>query len=371
MPAYILEDKNNTGFIFKRKRPPVLQYTGDYTKVGSPTIVDNVVSGFSASNYLQLPKTFNGNVGNTWEMVWKFRLNSDYTSAKDLGILAYSSKVAYCSAVGVVGTKKIAYVNLATNTSGSHLVKLNTTTTLEPETDYWLKAEFTGTAYNLYLSTNGTNYNLEATKETTSKWTSYTLSNIGLRKDNVGTYPFKGSIDLTESYIKVDGAYWWRGAYYANADKAYVLKKKQYWKKVVTEITKYWKEIKTETTVKELAFACYGLQHIKLYAKLPLGSDRYIWATNTTGIATSVSQLKRYPEVFGSISESVATWGGSYPRDYAHDVYKDVTTTVTEVVEGTPDDYTYTETETIETNVKATKDDYDFIIDKAYVLRRK
>lgn len=150
-----------------------------------------------------------------------------------------------------------------------------------------------------------------------------------------------------------------------------VLKRKQYWKKVVTEITKHWKEIVTETTVRELAFACYGLQHIKLYAKLPLGSDRYIWATSSTGIATNVNQLSRYPEVFGSISESVATWGGSYPRDYAHDVYKDVTTSVTEVVEGTPDDYTYTETETIETNVKATKDDYDFIIDKAYVLRRK
>ena len=244
-----------TAYVFKRKRPPVLQYTNDYTKVGSPTIVDNVVSGFSSSNYLQLPKTFNGSVGNTWEMVWKFKLNSDFASVKDHGILAYSSNVAYSSAVGVNGNTKVAYIGLATNTSGSHLAKLSTTTTLEPETDYWLKTEFTGTDYNLYLSTNGTDYNLEASVASTTKWTSYTLSNIGLRKDNVGTYPIKGSIDLTESYIKVDGEYWWQGAKYVQEVLDYVFKRKtprKYIRKVIDTATAgaYTFDVAQDTTAR-------------------------------------------------------------------------------------------------------------------------
>ena len=336
-------------------------WSGDsYTKVGS-WIDDNVVSGFSSSNYLQLPKTFNGSAGNTWEMVWKFRLNSDFTSARDHGILACSTTVAYASSIGVNGSTKVAYVSLATNTSGSKLVMLSATTTLEPETDYWVKVDFTGTAYNLYLSTNGTDYNLEASKESTSKWTSYTLSKIGYRNDNT-VYPLKGSIDLTESYIKVDGEYWWRGAELITPVKDYVIRKKQYWKKIVTEITKYWKEIVTET--KELAYACYRESNFGFiyYAKLPIGSDSnpYMSTSGSPVQVSSVSELKISGWTFSSLNESSCVISGSTLNRYtAGDLYETVQTT--EVVEGTPDDYTYTEVEIIENVVPGTKHDYDFI----------
>ena len=246
---------NMTAYVFKRKRPPVLQYTGDYIKVGSPTIVDNVVSGFSGSNYLQLPKAFNGSVGNTWEMVWKIKLNSDFTSVNDNGILAYSSAVAYSSVLSV-NKSGIIGLMLSTNTSGSNVCKLQSTTVLQAEVYYWIKAEFTGTAYNLYMSTNGVDYNLEASKASTNKWTAYTLSNIGLRKDNnSSSYYLRGSIDLTESYIKVDGEYWWRGAKYVNADRLYVFKRKrpkEYRKKVIDTATAgtYTFDVTKDTTAR-------------------------------------------------------------------------------------------------------------------------
>ena len=156
--------------------------------------------------------------------------------------------------------------------------------------------------------------------------------------------------------------------------KAYVLKRKKYWKKVSTEVTKYWKEIVTEST--ELAYACYRLDAgyflIYYYAKLPLGSDLtgYISINGVGSTANSSSELTTNGNVFTSISENSAVLiSQTYTRYTAGDLYETVQTT--EVVEGTPDDYTYTETEVIESAVTGTPEDYDFMVDKSYVLKRK
>ena len=156
-----------------------------------------------------------------------------------------------------------------------------------------------------------------------------------------------------------------------NADKCYVLRKKQYWKKVVTEVTKYWKETTTETT--KLAYACYvSSANMYFYLKTPLGSDATQYWYNNGKPATSPTNLVPFTDFGNATSiteESYIVSGFPVPRYRDGDLYETVTTTT--VVEGTPDDYTYTETETIESVVKSAKDDYDFMTDSAYVLRRK
>ena len=173
-----------------------------------------------------------------------------------------------------------------------------------------------------------------------------------------------------------------------NADKCYVIRKKQYWKKVVTEITKYWKEIATETT--ELAYACYVGQPFGsdtyIYFKAPLGEDLTTYASTSEYVpidpvtspellvkanANSVGSLKSFNEneVITIVTMMGMNFDTVYTRYKEGDFYK--TTTTTTVVEGTPDDYTYTEVETIESVVKGSPDDYDFTTDKAYVPKRK
>ena len=211
-----------TAYVLKRKRPPVLQYTGDYTKVGSPTITDNVVSNFSASNYLITKSVFNP-LEADFEFVFKINLTSTAINV----ILAENrtgqfSKVYLC----IDKTQKVFF---GIGTGSAWRIKVYSNVLLELNTDYWIKVVKSNGTFYIYYSLDGKDYILDNSVADTSVFPSITVEGrIGCWKDSsTGTSYFHGSIDLTESYIKLNGAYWWRGAKYVNADKCYVLKRKR------------------------------------------------------------------------------------------------------------------------------------------------
>lgn len=183
--------------------------TPNATIIGSLTVNNGVASGFSSSKYMTLPTAFNGSAGSTWEIVFKVKTPTLNTLQQ---FLAVGNQNSYNSYFGVT-TANVFRFRLSTNTSGSVICNLIGTTTIIANTDYWVKAEFTGSAYNLYLSTDGVNYTLEATTTSSSIWTQYTFSWIGKGGDNNSLYPWLGSIDLTKSYIKVNDNDWWRGTF--------------------------------------------------------------------------------------------------------------------------------------------------------------
>ena len=138
----------------------------------------------------------------------------------------------------------------------------------------------------------------------------------------------------------------------------------KYYKNVVT--TKYWKEITPGS--KELAYACYFCVWHDLswygYAKIPVGSDLTVYKENDGGLATSADKLLA-SSTFDSVTEKSAvesyslmgvTHTYNYNRQYENDLYID--TTVTETVEGTPEDYTYTTEEIVP--VEGTPEDYTY-----------
>jgi hypothetical protein len=134
-------------------------------------------------------------------------------------------------------------------------------------------------------------------------------------------------------------------------------KTKKYYKDVVT--TKYWKEITTGS--RELEYACYIAEILGTYnyAKAPIGSDMVMyWGPNNGFVKpTDSSQVVNGGYKWKSLSEEGARDTSSssvYNRSYADDFYID--TTVTETVEGTPEDYTYTTTETETIEVSANDD---------------
>ena len=131
-----------------------------------------------------------------------------------------------------------------------------------------------------------------------------------------------------------------------------------YYKNMVT--TKYWKEITTEGEP-ELEYACYNADggNTYYYLKAPIGSDKTPYHIANTGeLASSSSELNTSsPFPFTTVSEEkctqVMTGFGTftYTRYRDGDLYKDTTTTT--VVEGTPEDYTYTTEEVVPVEVTA------------------
>ena len=170
------------------------QVPTNYNIVGTPTINDNIVSGFTDDNYLKLKKAFNPK--GQWEVVFKVRLNE----VKHQGLFGYKGDGLFRL---VLSDDNRLVLCLSTVTYDFNIGTIDGTTSLSINTDYWIKAEFTGTAYNLYLSTDGIEYNLEGTLETTSIPVFPDTTTIGTT--NRGGIPFVGSIDLSESYVLIDG----------------------------------------------------------------------------------------------------------------------------------------------------------------------
>lgn len=359
-------------------------WSGDsYTKVGS-WIDDGVVGSFTTANYLTLPKTLTVN-SNSWELCFKFKINS----AKFNGLFGYTG-------TGLVkifvdsDNKFTAALGNSADSFNAGTIKGNV---LSLNTWCWVKLVFTGSAYELYESIDGIDYSLTSTIKTSTTSLFPSVTQFGYTRDGA----FDGSIDFSQSYIKINDELWWYGTKVIettpdDADYSLVPAKQivaayktgkmtyykdgvevpvetitdfghyKYYKDVVT--TKYWKEITTGG--RELAYACYKFDNYEYYwyAKAPVGSDKTLYVVNDNGNkANNPSELKS-DGTLSSVTENEAilSLGGGfgdtvYKRYKEGDLYID--TTVTETVEGTPEDYTYTTEEIVKTEVSA-GNDYDY-----------
>ena len=131
----------------------------------------------------------------------------------------------------------------------------------------------------------------------------------------------------------------------------------KYYKDVVT--TKYWKEVTKDS--KELEYGCYVGSGYITYVKAPIGVENTMHAdcVDMCSYVSSSSKLTYHPpNALGSLTEDSYTLVGiKFVRQRDKDLYID--TKVTETVEGTPEDYTHTTTETTTVEVSA-DDEYDY-----------
>lgn len=176
--------------------------------VGNVKFDNGVVSNFTTTNYLMLPEIFNPG-DKSWEIVFKFNRTSEsgvYESFLGNNGSDYSNGVhVFKKASG-----ELALECCTAGSSSWNICAIIGTTVLDLNKDYWVKAEFTGSSYNLYLSEDGVVYNLEASKDSTTTIGATVVQLIGISKNNTATY-FRGSIDLSECYIKSNGEYLWKG----------------------------------------------------------------------------------------------------------------------------------------------------------------
>lgn len=188
----------------------------NYSVVGSPTIVDGVMSNFSASNYAQLNSTYTATNTKNCEFYVRFKTPSTISGSfnpvlygHDVGYFGIST---YSNAVFVVRMGSDNGVNLFFSdiypSSGD----------IQPDTWYRVKITGNNGSWKAEVFDDNGNSLGSDTKDwsATSLSVDYTIKLQCTNNDNSAS----GSIDLNSTYIKVDGQLWFYGKNYASANIA-------------------------------------------------------------------------------------------------------------------------------------------------------
>lgn len=193
-----------------------IEYKYNINTVGSLTNNNGVLSNFSTSNYAKFPSSFQPG-SNSWEMVLKVTTGTISSSWQH--ILAFQKGLTnaerYATRISVTSNNKFG---LALSYNGTAWDVVGETTgqgtyTVQANTTYYLKLEYTGSAYKLYYSLDGETYIQDVNiSSSTPIYNSNTAFLLGIWNNSNYTEPFLGSIDLKESYININNQRWWTGA---------------------------------------------------------------------------------------------------------------------------------------------------------------
>ena len=177
-----------------------LQAVVGYTVVGSPTITDGVVSGFSSANYLNLGA--NVPYSNNFEMVFKFTTGTIGTTQA-----IFEGTTSNTGATIIISTNGKLFVSAG---NGSWIVNTAGTTVLSANTTYYIKFSYKNNVYKLELSTDNVNWNTEISVESSSTISTTSNKSIGYSTRFSGRV-FTGSIDMNNTYIKINNKLWFNG----------------------------------------------------------------------------------------------------------------------------------------------------------------
>lgn len=178
-----------------------LPYNVGYTVVGSPTIVDGVVSNFTTSNYLTLPEI---DLSSPFEIMFKIKTPATWGSAYDVIIGGAVTRFV----VQKDGPNHHLQYYIP-DVGGSSRTQYNGAYTLSADTVYYIKVLFTGTQLTVAISLDKITWATEVSLERSIGMFSAAYS-LGRSYTNP-QQQWTGSIDLNETYIKVNDVYLFRG----------------------------------------------------------------------------------------------------------------------------------------------------------------
>lgn len=179
---------------------------------GTLTNDNGVLSGFSSGNFAKLPNIFSHG-SKPWEVQFKVTTGSNVSSQSCIYEQLYDGNVYYGLTLYIENnTLRVRCGN------GSTFWNVNTDYSISANTAYWIKAVFNGTQYILSASIDGENWTTASTiTSSTIAYDNY-LMFIGRRNYGSNYNQWLGSIDLKESYIKVNNELWWEGVTYPVID---------------------------------------------------------------------------------------------------------------------------------------------------------
>ncbi len=179
---------------------------------GTPTIQNGIASGFSTSSAIQSDLDFIPGT-NPWEVNLKLTTGADITTSQ-----AFFQTSEHAMISSSVNSR---HFRIGASTSGTSfdLFDEGGTYSVLPNTTYYIRYKFTGSAYSLEYSLTGIegSYITDITVTNSTPVYSSTTDNLRLGATFQGQSPFSGSIDLNESYININGQTWWRWNGYTSA----------------------------------------------------------------------------------------------------------------------------------------------------------
>ena len=166
---------------------------------------DGIASGFANDSLL----TTNRNISfgsNSWEFKTKFRLTANNTNSRLMGSAGGTSP--YSPTLGIINNKFAVW--LSTNGTSYNLAGQTTgTVTLQNNTDYYVKFGWDKTQYYTKYSIDDVTYITDWTLASTTPVSEIDIP-IPLGINNTAEpYPLIGTIDLKETYIKVNDKIVW------------------------------------------------------------------------------------------------------------------------------------------------------------------
>ena len=170
--------------------------------VGSPTLKGQWLSGFSSVNFAKSNKKIDFASAKKWKIVEKIKTGSDISTVQCL----LSGRQLYGPTLYMKQTSdKCVY--LSSNKTAWNIVEGGVVSyAWSANTDYWVSFEFTGSKYVVSVSTDGEYYtqiySLDSTAKVSSDWLQLGIS-------DVIASPFLGSIDLSQTYVELDGVIAW------------------------------------------------------------------------------------------------------------------------------------------------------------------
>ena len=168
--------------------------TVGYTVVGSPTISNGVASGFSSSDYLTVSQ---GSTVTSLEI--NIAANNIPSSiAQQKALATFYGNINFRIFVNTSGKVQASYKGSDGNTKNF------------VATNYYTNGQFKITLGSeggkIYFSQNGQSFSLEGEQTATPDTITFTGLNIGYISSTIAG--FTGSIDLNNTYIKVNGHLW-------------------------------------------------------------------------------------------------------------------------------------------------------------------
>ncbi len=185
-------------------------YTYNVDVQGSPTISNGTVSGFTTSNYVQLPTPFNPGTGADWELMLHFKTGAVNTGTGQ-EVFNRCVNTHYGFRIGINSSVASFWYTIDAGTS-SHNFEQAGTYTIAANTEYWIRFKFNGSKYTSEISTDGSTWTQDISYAATFKITTTTNANT-LGVNNSKIRPFQGEIYLKDCYINLSGYRWWTGAY--------------------------------------------------------------------------------------------------------------------------------------------------------------
>lgn len=220
----------------------VTQYNSGVDIVGNLQNSNHVLSGFTNSDYAQIPVTF-GPVDQAWEIQIKFKYKQTTASVQFNPVYQNlltpevddSAFISHLYLTTVKHNNIRTYLNLElkyTNPSGSVVSETLQSNYLDSSlidnNDYWLKIEYSNAQLHVKLSSDGETYTNIINRINLGSSTfriydkSFLILGANPRASSIS--PWLGSIDLKECYLSVgNNIIWQGGTTYYRADASFIL----------------------------------------------------------------------------------------------------------------------------------------------------